>query len=459
MEQLPKSLLYYSSQIAGFTRNNVKINSLNQTSLASNGVSQIRLALPVNATINLKSLSMHAKCVITGKKESNTAFNVYGLVPKGGIAAMLDRVTVSAAGVSLDNGVTPYYVISAIKDNLEKGNDKRMSDDRVLQESTITAYQDAQIGADAAGNPTITKYLVQNNFCGFTECEPSYLSMDLLPEVFITMQCASSNVIPVQEDNSTIGDPLTEGTTFGGSGCNFSLSEIYFTCDVCQFGGGMYDAINQRLLAERGSLDIPYPQYNLFSQTTNAGVGEIRGSVSCMSLDRVYVVARNNGGTVDGAVPGEAWTNQQPPVALTDAVGPAFQQRTINFAAADCKDYQFSLNNAPMPLWRPSALDAFNFVVNAEDRSYSKGMGGGVHSQKEWLNNKWCAMIRLNLDNDPRRLSGTNLSSVNSALVWSPSKDTAMTGAPGKNARQMIMVTKQTSVLRVGQSRAVSVIN
>ena len=124
MDSLPKSLLYYTSQISNFTRNCVKVNSLNQTTLASNGVSQIRVAMPVNSVLNLKSLSMHGVVSTTGAVATDTTVQNHALIPKGGISALLERVTWSAGGVSLDNGPVPYNIIYAVKENLEKGNQK-----------------------------------------------------------------------------------------------------------------------------------------------------------------------------------------------------------------------------------------------------------------------------------------------------------------------------------------------
>jgi len=453
MDSLPSSLLYFTSQIANFTRNTIQVNTLNQTSLASNGVKQIRVALPVNAVLNMKSLSMSGKVTTTGVAQANAGTGVTGdmvaHIPKGGIAALLDRVSFSAGGISLDNGPVPYHVIYAVKENLEKSNAKVMSDDRVLQASTISPISPTN---PQSGNHGFTKTLIQNNFLGFTEAHPAYLDMSLLPEVFMTLQCAPASVLPVQQSNKKLGEAVDSG--WSGSGCNYKIEEIKFTVEVCQIGSGMYDALTQRLLAERGSIDVPYPQYQVFSETTTAGVsGGVRGSVSCMSLDRIYAVARNN----DNTAAKKGFQYQQPPIELSDGIGNAFHQRAIDFSAADTKDWQFTLNNAPMPMYRASTLDAYNFAVSAEDRTYSKDRGSQVHSQEEWFKNKWTATMRLNLDNDPRRLSGVNLSSINAQIVYSPSTG-GTEGANRDDAYQMMLITKQTSILRIGQSRACAVV-
>lgn len=451
MDSLPSSLLYYTSAISNFTRNCIRVDSLNQTTLSSNGVSQIRLALPVNSVLSLKSLSMHA--TVTAKQNTDQADppnQARPLIPRGGIGALLDRVTWSAGGVSLDNGPVPYHVIQAVLDNLEKSNDKDRSDDRVLQQAEIEAYTVADKAANAQ-----KRELIQNNFLGFTEAHPEYLDMSLLPECFMTVQCAPASVCPVMSPaaDATLETPLAEGVSLGN--ISYSMDNIFFTVEVCQIGSGMYDALTQRLLQERGSIDVPYPAYQVFSSNSSAGIGEIRGSVSCMSLDRVYALARSNGDATS-ADPG--WSKSQVAVKLQNTCGAAFQQKAVNFAAYNTDQWQFSLNNAPMPMYRATPLDAYNFAVCAEDRSYSKDRGSLVHSQTEWLANKWCATQRFCLDNDPTRLSGTNLSSINAQLIFSPSSGSTSTPAVPAGGVQMMLITKQRSVLRIGQSRACAVV-
>ena len=450
MDSLPSSLLYYTSQIANFTRNTVRVNSLNQTSLSSNGVSQIRLALPVNSVLNMKSLSMHGTVSTTNDTAGATTASV--LIPRGGIGALLDRVTWSAGGIALDNGPVPYHVISAMKSNLEKSNDKNMSDDRVLQQAEIADKSKYVHPTNAKGQQ---KNLIQNNFIGFTECHPAYLDMSLLPECFMTVQCAQASVCPLQSnvEGKQLGDTVLEGNIGKPA---YSIDNIFFTVEVCQIGSGMYDALTQRLLMERGSIDVPYPQYQVFSTNQSSGIGDVRGSVSCMSLDRIYALARNNGNATEGST---SFARSQAPVAIEDTCGAKFQQQAVNFAAYNTSQWKFSLNNAPMPLYNADTLDAYNFAVCAEDRTYSNSRGSLVHSQASWFHNQWCAVQRLNLDNDPTRLSGVNLSSINAQVVFSPvGGATVPTPVVPAGGVQMMLITQQTSVLRIGQSRACAVV-
>ena len=58
MEQLPESLIYFTKRLTNYSVNTVKLQSLNTQKLASNGATQLRVALPVNSIVNMKSFSM-----------------------------------------------------------------------------------------------------------------------------------------------------------------------------------------------------------------------------------------------------------------------------------------------------------------------------------------------------------------------------------------------------------------
>jgi hypothetical protein len=469
MESLPADLLYFTSQMQNFVRNTVKLNTLNTQKLASDGATQLRVALPVNAVANMKSLSLHCKMSTTGiapaaDNEANTS--VYALLPQNGPIAVMDRVTVSAGGIALDNGVTPYHVVYKMRQNLKDSLDKNQSDHRVQQQSEIKDNAVTTNGGNVPANGPAdiqnanygqTKEFTINNFCGFTECHPAYLDLSLLPQIFVTVQTTASNGnLPMQ-----VGPSAAQGAaaTYGGlalgtaptgsaltrfntvrTQAKWEMEDIHFTLDVCQIGSGMYSALTERVLAERGSIDIPYPQFQLFQQTqAAAGDGSIRASVSCMSLDRVTGFYRQS-----PSVP------SIPPTVL-DCVGAKYNNVEDNFTGSGITSYQLTINNSPIPTFRPSAEEAFNFVVKADDRTYSRSRGGLVTSLANWKANYWCAHHRLCFDNDLTRISGTNVSSVNAQVSFQSQ------GSPG-TGHEIMLLTEQTSILRCGQGRSCAVV-
>ena len=440
MEALPSSLLYYTQQIANFTRNQIKINPLNTASLASDGAQQLRVSLPVNSIANMKSLTMHTEMTVRGRTESPAgAGNAKGgLIPRGGAAAVLDRVTFACGGVSLDNGTTPYYAVQAVRENLKKGSQKYMSDDCVTAQGVLEEH--ATIAATTGAEQK--RELAVTNFGGFTECEPCFLDLNLIPEVQVTVQLAPNYTVPFQWQGRALGEDKTVAAA-NPTACEFSLANIYFSLEVIQIGSGIYDALTQRIMAERGSLDVPYPQFQVFR--SSSGTQSATGSVSCMSLDRIMVTTRgmvspNNYQTqtyARGPVPGsKTWSHTQ---------------LATKFSDNGAETWQMQVNNAPRPLYRvKSGTESFAIAVNADDRSYSHSRGGLVSSPDMWKDYSWCAVQRLKFDEDPRRLSGLNLSSINSQLAYTPTENVA--GA------EVLMITEQTSILRIGGGRAVAVV-
>jgi len=118
-DPLPSNVLYYVNQIAGYSKNTTRLQNLNaETAGPGAGSSQTTVTMPTNSIINLKSLALH--CKFSGKGVpalSGDANNkrIYALCPRGGVSALVQKLSWSAGGIALDNGPSPYSVIHAVK--------------------------------------------------------------------------------------------------------------------------------------------------------------------------------------------------------------------------------------------------------------------------------------------------------------------------------------------------------
>ena len=352
----------------------------------------------------------------------------------------------------------------ALKQNIEKSADKYMSDDAVLEQSLLEQVD--YTGAYEQANYGQQKSLIQNNFLGFTEAVPCFLDLNRLPELFMTLQIANKNVLPIQAQNQPLGTSyFISNTGFTGTECNYAMKDIFFSIEVVSIGSGLYDALTDKVLEERGMLGVPYPQYQTFSTDQSGAGGSIRASVSTMSLDRLWTVMRNSvsrytnpgqtGSGGDANAPFQEYSQQQPPVSAEDNTTFAFTQGALTFISQGIADWFYTINNSPVPLYKPTVLDAFNYAVCADDRTYSKKRGCLVGSQKTWLNNCWCAPVKLCHNSDPRLVSGMNLMSINSQINFTSTSDGS--GSAG-TARQVLLCSQQKSLLRIGQQRSVAVI-
>lgn len=471
MESLPSSLLYFTQQLTNFTRNQIKINPRNTQQIGPNKSNQLRVALPVNSIANMKSLTLHCNLVLEGVAATGVdgadKNAKYPLVPRGGAAACIERCTWSAGGIALDNSATPYNVVQAVRNNLKKGSQKYMTDDKVLCGSIIEEFQGAGTGTLEDTKRTVSQAIT--NFAGFTECEPTYLDLNLIPQLQCTIQSAPAFVIPWQPQGRTLGQNYTSTSNANyGKECKYALEDCFFSLEVISIGSGMYDALTQRAMMERGALDVPYPQFQVFSSSYQKGSLDVQGSVSCMSLDRVMFVQRRNGEsatyvpTEQSNVNYQKYTIQQPPVGPhPGSTTFAFTQAAHNFVADDLKEWQMTINNAPMPLYNVHCnTESFAIAMNADDRSYSNQRGGLIGSQDMWLDNTWCAVQRLKFSEDPRRLSGLNLSSINSQIRMKSTHESRAdrSGNEKDFDKEGLLITEQTSILRIGPGRAVSVV-
>ena len=460
MEPLPANVMYYVNQIAGYSKNTVKLQNINSNRAGPGaGASQTTVTMPTNSIINLESLALHAQFVGTGvasgsvnpPTDSAKPNAVYALCPRGGLSALAQRVSWAAGGIALDNGPTPYNVIHAIKNNTETCLCKMQSDQRVLNNSTISPYDvTTNVPAPAPTNLTGQTFdLICNEWLGFTQAAPCFLDTNLLPELRLTIQWESNDVLPVQYEGTVLG-----GASSGGNapaqppdGVSYSLDNMFWTVDVVSFSNGLLDAMNQRMMAEAGALSVVYPQYQVFSVDAVGPTSSVRGSASTMSLNRVYGAARK----ADINTPETRYSSNQPPVKCEDNVGFAFNNAFTNFFSDGLTEYQFKINNAPYPLYRESKLGGYNSIVTSNARAYSDSKGSIIGSRQTWENNCFSPCISLNHPADQRFISGLDLRSINSQINW----DCFGSGSVG---RQQILMTEQSSLMQIGGGRSLQII-
>jgi len=480
-DPLPSNVMYYVNQIAGYSKNTVRLQNLNsETAGPAAGASQTTVTMPTNSIINLKSLSLHCNYqpsnmpMTNSTPGSETYDRVYALCPKDGISALVQRLSWSAGGVALDNGPTPYNVIQAVKNNTEVAMDRVLSDQKVLNNSVIEEYSlgsgvnYVQFETNDDSTP-----LICNEWAGFTEAAPCFLDTNMLPELRLTIQWEGANAVPIQYEDDTNNSPTgslkllqlgqvpqTEAGLRLPTSCSYSLRNMFWTVEVISFSNGLLDAMNEQIMSEDGALDVVYPQYQIFSVDGQSTTGSVRGGVSTMSLDRVYGLMRKVEKAPGTYTPGDnpaalSYLNQQTPTQLGfSQIGPKFINGAQNFFSQGVDSYQFKINNAPYPLYRETKLGGYNSLVCAENRPYSKHGGSQITSRFVWFDNNWTPVVSLCHEGSNRFISGLDLRSINSQINW----DYYGSGA-NPQTRQVLLMTKQSSLLKIGQGRQLAVVN
>jgi hypothetical protein len=452
------------NQIAGYSKNTVRLQNLNsETAGPGAGSSQTTVTMPTNSIINLKSLALHCKFSGQGIAAAAGSANnkrIYALCPRGGVSALVQKLSWSAGGIALDNGPTPYSVIHAVKNTTENSLDKMLTDQKVLNNSVINAYTPTGPTDTVLGQQID---LICNEWYGFTEAAPCFLDTNLLPELRLTIQWEGNNVLPIQfESGAGLGDPQA-GTDATAGTCSYQLKQMFWTVDVVSFSNGLLDAMNERMMRDDGALDVVYPQYQVFSVDGVSANSGVRGGVSTMSLDRVYGLQRNSKSadrTTDHKALPLSYDLQQPPIKCSDGqVGFQFNNAFTNFATLGLGEYQFKVNNAPYPMYRETALGGYNSIMTSNARTYKHNEGSQIGSADCWKQNAFTPMISLNHPADQRFISGLDLRSINSQINWDTYQNTTLNPEPGSgDPRQLLMLTQQTSLMKIGGGRSLAVV-
>jgi len=460
-DPLPSNVLYYVNQIAGYSKNTTRLQNLNaETAGPGAGSSQTTVTMPTNSIINLKSLALHCKfkgkgvAAISGNANSK---RIYALCPRGGISALVQKLSWSAGGIALDNGPSPYSVIHAVKNTTENSLDKMLSDQKVLNNSVISAYTPLTPTDTVLGQEID---LICNEWYGFTEAAPCFIDTNLLPEMRLTIQWEGNNVLPIEyESGAGLGNPQA-GTDPTVGDCSYSLTNMFWTVDTVSFSNGLLDAMNERMMRDDGALDVVYPQYQVFSVDAVSVNSGVRGGVSTMSLDRVYGMQRNSKKADDNYQLPRSYDLQQPPIKCGDGqIGFQYNNAFTNFATLGLGEYQFKVNNAPYPMYRETALGGYNAIMTSNARTYKHNEGSQIGSADCWKQNAFTPMISLNHPADQRFISGLDLRSINSQINWDTYQNLTLNNeAGGDKARQLLMLTQQTSLMKIGGGRSLAVV-
>ena len=235
---------------------------------------------------------------------------------------------------------------------------------------------------------------------------------------------------------------------------------MFWTVDCVSFTNGLLDAMNERMMADDGALDVVYPQYQTFSVDQQSASSSVRGGVSTMSLNRVYGLQR----CATGNAPQNqalSYNEQQPPVAVQEQqIGFKFNNAFTNFGVLGVSEYQFKINNAPYPMYRETPLGGYNSICTSNARTYKHNEGSQIGSAAVWKGNMWSPCVSLNHPADQRFISGLDLRSINSQVNWDVYKDSISTEAGGLSglSRQVMLMTEQSSLLKIGGGRSLAVI-
>ena len=279
------NLSYMLSRVASVSTQTFKLDPQNSTSATPN--QQIRISLPGNTLLNLKSLKLIFKANIIGAASG-------GRLPAK-IDSLIDSIRLEAGGVTIDgSGMSNYGVLKHAKDALMGGSSDILSHPEMVRSISYHKGSANPIVAAAPETYADGDDFCISNFEGFVgSCEPSIIDTALLPDLVLVIQLAGNEVL-----SKVSGITLGEYIVANSDPATYKLENIRLTCECLGLGSGIYDQLVSRAIAERGSIELPFKQY---FTTTDTHAGSTRFHVSSASLDRLWAVFRSQGFDTVGA--------------------------------------------------------------------------------------------------------------------------------------------------------------
>lgn len=454
-------LSYFLDRLSGFSTNIFRLEPQNATTASPNQI--VRVTLPSNALLNLRSFAMH----FTATTSSSGATSLARL--PDGIESLIDRVEVSCGGVQLSAGANYYNVLCKAKKALM---DKHS--DPVLGHPEIVRSRSYVNNADFA-SATETYTGTNSHFCidswdGFLgTAEPKIMDSSLVPDIVVSLYLADINVLANCRGSALSGTPGTTPTNIDGDGTgtvSYSLSNIHFTIECLGLQDATYDNMVSSMIASKGFLEVPFKQYHSFQ---DVHTGQMRFSVATQSLDRIWAVQRDGdyassvgavqilgyktaGGFTSATTGGTPNQDLGRPGfdlgGVLDYNKEKYTTAHSNFPEATAgSTYQFQLNGAYIPQFKATFEEmsqiSQNSILGRPQKSHSLATMKGHYAVQ---------CLRLNLPDSEfsRTISGLNTRSVSLNGYYN------ITGL-GTNTPTVNLFCETTATLMIGSGRQLSV--
>ena len=313
---------YFLDEVNGFSTNVFKLLPQNSQEASANRI--LRFTLPSNSLLNLRSFSLNFNMSADVVDDSG------GRLPAG-IDRVVQRVEVACGGVQLSAGANYYNVLQQAKLALQ-GNDNNGQlghpdcvrtlsyvdngggdpgvyptfisagsgtfPDRApvcLKEHANESYRDSSGKVQFS----ISKW---DGFLG--SCAPSIIDSSLLPDIVISIFLDDDGILgsvngPFMDMWGKDGtwpagtnDVAPMVTNYSKEPAQWSMKNISATIECIGLSDGVLDALEASIIAEQGSLRVPFKNYFSFEDTTTS---TMRFNVATQSLDRIWVCHRKQG--------------------------------------------------------------------------------------------------------------------------------------------------------------------
>ena len=293
-QNLPANLRFFMSRLQGVSTSHYKIYSTAGDTGSANKI--IRFELPSNVLINLKSARLMFNATATG------AVGSIARLPDD-TRSLIERMTIYAGGVQIQNGHNAYNVLAHAKTCLTG-----MEPASALTHPDFCRITSYHTGAAAGNSETYAlpdNQLAIDSFDGFLgTAAPSIIDTGIFPQITVEFTLADNNVctssaadllsgsVAATADAATQPANVPDFTDPGAVAPSYTLTNMTMQIEVLGMASSILDEIIAERIGQVGYLSIPFKNYYTFS---SQHTGTTRFNVNSSSFDRLWCCWRHNG--------------------------------------------------------------------------------------------------------------------------------------------------------------------
>ncbi len=287
----PRSLRTLVARLVGFTCNTFTVMPQGANRGAQQG-SKISFALPSNALLNLRSITLCMPYVRTTCVTNGAAPPTAGVAGVLGRASdLFEQVNIYINGVAITNSVQQFNTLTRMLDLQHDNVDRQVSsgclEGHDLQAEVITALPltPAPVG--------LSRALCFNNIFGLlSNSSCRYLDCSLFGDCRIEFVCATNNVLS-SVTHAAGSNVITQNPTDIIGQPSYVIERFHLECEAVQIANGMYSELQRAKIAQQDFIQINYKDaYTLEADGGTGTANTVRFSASSQSVDCLLATFR-----------------------------------------------------------------------------------------------------------------------------------------------------------------------
>lgn len=284
-QNLPANLRFFMSRLQGVSTSHYKIFPTAGDVGTANKI--VRFELPSNVLINLKSARMMFNAVATATGGGS------GRLPED-TRSLIERVTIYAGGVQIQNGHNAYNVLCHAKKALTgmQPASALTHPEFVRGKSYHNAGDFSAANTNEDYSASVADQLAIDTFDGFFgTAAPSIIDTGIFPQITVEFTLADNNVCSVIAGSALSGTGAADVDDAGAGTVSYTLTNMTMQIEVLGMASSILDEIVAERISQVGYLSIPFKNYYTF---TSQHGGTTRFNVNSSSFDKLWCCWRRN---------------------------------------------------------------------------------------------------------------------------------------------------------------------